>query len=406
MLEYILLTITFSILFTLAYIKLKYPFWNIQPVYHTYNWWRCIYKHHSIVYKYRPVKTKFVDLLNVKTKHYLDTTDEIRESLLNLIQSNHKSTENIVFYINNADLYAYLTGQSEPSIISIYNETMPLLPLNKTKQVIQIGAITSRHLQFHVNETDNTYVKHPIYFIDFMGIDRNKDQIKYSRTLLQTHEYNQRIQNTNVVISLIKRNKDLFTGIVPLVEYDTHVYNLTMFKLPKMYQHYSIMQITHSNMSDYTHFFYNETIMSLHSTLFDIMIFPDIGNIISLLKKQILYIYCLKHADNVLGFYFFKNDKTHFEDFDCKSLRCLNSILNCNNEELFFLGYLHALHQIVNLDKDYKLLIMENIGHNHIIHKYWELRYKSFYSYKSAYYLFNYIYPNTPLLGLRCCIIA
>ena len=35
--SYILLTILFIVLFIIAYIKIKYKFWSIQPVFHVYN---------------------------------------------------------------------------------------------------------------------------------------------------------------------------------------------------------------------------------------------------------------------------------------------------------------------------------------------------------------------------------
>jgi hypothetical protein len=345
------------------------------------------------------MKTKFLDLINISTEKYSDAPLENREKLLYLIQSNHNSAENIVYYINNMDIDAYLTGQDNPSIISIYNECNP--------SISQIGAITSRSLHFYVNDlyNPNTFIHYSIYYIDFFGIDREKDQKQNSRKLLQTHEYNQRIQNPSIEISIIKKDKELFSGIVPLVEYDTYVYKMTNLKLPNIPPDYSIVQITPTNLTDYIDFFYNTDDMSLQTQLFDTMIFPDVGNITALLNQHLLYIYCIKNMGNTIGFYFFKNDKTHYEDLECNSLRVICSIMNCHNSDLFFIGFLYALHQILKLEADYKILVIENIGHNSIIYDYWNNKYTPYFTYKSAYYLFNYIYPASPLLYTRCCII-
>jgi hypothetical protein len=407
MLEYILISITTIIILFFAYIKIKYPFWNIQPVYHTYNWWS---RSPSIVYNNnKPYPTKFLDFININTEQYLNQNDYSREKILNLIQNCYNSNDNIVYYIKLPDIDAFFTGQSEPSIISIYNE----LYFDKIQDTIQpailnpYGIITSRHLKFYIKPSlyDNVFIDYNIFFIDFLGIHREKEQIINRRKLLQTHEYNQRLQNPNVLISLIKKDKELFEGIVPFINYETNVYKLTDFKLPNISLEYSIIELTNKNINDYLDFFYNDNDISHKTILFDTMIFPDIGNILEQLKTRNLYIFCIKNKENVLGFYFFKNDKTYYEDLDCNTIRCISSIMNCKNTDVFFSGFLYSLRKILKREADYKILVFENICHNHIIHNIWQNKYCPIYTYKSAYYLYNYIYPGSPLNHTRCFVL-
>lgn len=407
MLEYILISITAIIILYFAYIKIRYPFWNIQPVYHTYNWWR---RSPTIVYRHRPVQTKFMDLINIYTETYLDKSEDNREKMLNLIQSCYNSSNNSVYYIKSVDINAYFAGQYNPSIISIYNEPQYTKQTDtvQTPILVPYGVITSRALKFYIRESlnENIYIDYNIYFIDFIGVHREKtEQIKIRRKLLQTHEYNQRTKNPTIAISLIKKDKELFDGIVPLVKYDTFVYKLIDFKLPKISLKYSILQLTEQNINDYNDFFYNNQEMSSKTRLFDTMIFPDVGNILLQLKTRNLYIFCIKNKENVLGFYFFKNEKIYDEELDCNTLRCISSIMNCNNTEVFFLGFLYSLRKIIKLEADYKILIIEDLCHNNIIHNLWKMRYSPSYTYQSAYYLYNYIYPGSPLPNDRCFII-
>ena len=171
MIEYILIFITTITILYFAYIKIKYPFWNIQPVYHTYNY---LSRSPSIVYKFRPVKTKFLDLININTQIYLEQSTECRENILKLIQNYYNSTDNIVYYIKQPDIDAYFTGQNEPSFISIlYEPVITIEPTTKTP----LGIITSRSLIFYIRSMsliENTLIEYNIYFIDFLGIQREK----------------------------------------------------------------------------------------------------------------------------------------------------------------------------------------------------------------------------------------
>ena len=54
------------------------------------------------------------------------------------------------------------------------------------------------------------YEKLSIYFIDYLCIHRQEKQKELNRKLLQTHEYNQRLFNPNIKVSLIKKEMDFF----------------------------------------------------------------------------------------------------------------------------------------------------------------------------------------------------
>ena len=85
MIQYIFSSLFFFTLVLLAYIKIKYPFWNIQPVFHSYDYWRFFYSIPYIVYKYRPVKTKYCDFQQIETTNYSDCSLTIKNKLINLI---------------------------------------------------------------------------------------------------------------------------------------------------------------------------------------------------------------------------------------------------------------------------------------------------------------------------------
>ena len=84
MLHFIAFIITFIILFYFAYIKLKYPFWSSQPVYHNYDVLRSMYNNPFIINKHTPMKTKYYDPLQVKTYTYSECENIHKNDILSI----------------------------------------------------------------------------------------------------------------------------------------------------------------------------------------------------------------------------------------------------------------------------------------------------------------------------------
>jgi len=120
MIQYILLSTTIVFFSIFVYIKLRYPFWNNQPVYHSYDIWRHYQNPPYIIYPYRPIKTKYCDFSNIKTTDYLEISQYESENMTNMLQCYYIPTEEIIHNIKSADIHAYLTGQSMPSFVSLY----------------------------------------------------------------------------------------------------------------------------------------------------------------------------------------------------------------------------------------------------------------------------------------------
>ena len=194
--------ILFLVIFILAYIKIRYPFWNLQPVYHSYDFWNLFISKPYIVYKFRPVKNKFCDFINVKTKSYFDLTIKEQELFVNLIQCYHISSDKLLYIMNKENIATYFIGQSETPYISFYNE----ITINKDNN--PIGCISSRSVNIILPE--KTYIS---YFFDYMSINREHTDVKIVRRLIQTHEYNQRILNPKIQVSIFKKEIELYDYI-------------------------------------------------------------------------------------------------------------------------------------------------------------------------------------------------
>jgi hypothetical protein len=109
--------------------------------------------------------------------------------------------------------------------------------------------------------------------------------------------------------------------------------------------------------------------------------------------------------------YFIKDAKMQYEklnqeDIENNTLQCICSITNCESNQIFYLGYLHGLRQIIEKDRKYRMILMEEIGHNCYLVNIWHKNHTPIFINDTAYYLFNMIYPRSPICPERCFILT
>ena len=174
----------------------------------TQNWlrdfWRQIYREPFIIYKYRPIKTKFCNFSDILTIPYSECSRETKEKIIYLLKSNYIQNDRILFTLLINDLDTIFIGHNDTPFISIYNEKV-----YKTEDRMQdtsnqedgknikveenpIGCALSYPTMFYYqsSQKDNIYTQISIYFIDFLYIHREHLPLKKTRELFQTHECN------------------------------------------------------------------------------------------------------------------------------------------------------------------------------------------------------------------------
>lgn len=412
MLQYILATTFFFCLVLFMYIKIKYPFWNSQPVFHTYDYWRYYYRTPFIIYRFRPIKNKFCDFVNVSTKNLVDCTDEDIRELTNLLQCYYVPSDRIIHTLGDQNVRTILTGIGEPSYVSMYYEKILHKP-NASDEIScihkPIGCVTSRAFKMHYRPTlsEPMYSELPIYYVDYLCVQREQDTRKVTRNLYQTHEYNQRLMNPNIAVSLLKKEIDLIDGVVPFIRYMSDTFYLRKNKLPVLPQNFHVLPINAENIDILTDFLDIQTHLRFDSQpcLFDICITQHSGYYLSLINDNQLYIYCLRSEGHIYGLYFFKDTKTQYDDIEGNTLQLIGSVMNSDAEDIFYTGFLHSLDAI-NKKAKYKMLIMEGISSNINISTYWRTNYTPVFTNETAYYLYNFVYPCSPMPCEKCLILT
>lgn len=393
-----LATIILSLLIIYFTIKIKYPFWNLQPVYHTYDFWRKWSSTPFIIQKSYPFQTKFCDFKNIKTREFLDLDGNTLQNLADLLASHYIPSDQVLFTITPKHLYDYFTGQMNTSYVSFYYEKRYVVD-SKRVQVGElpyennmIGAITSRSISIFVlpKTSDSTiYIKYPCYYWDYICVHREHKNANIGRKLIQTHEYNQRVNNRGILISMFKKEGDLSVGIVPLVEYSSFTLPIPLLKLRKIPKHSFLTRINKTSFGDFNDFMLQY--LKSPGKDFPFAAIPDIGALNRLIESDNLYVFMLRKRENVLAVYFFKDAKVQYEEANGCALQCIGSICNMLDRELFYLGFLHSVYKIT-WKTQYKIIIFESIGHN-VYFTADLLRdcVRIIAQQKNAYYLYNFV---------------
>ena len=415
--QYIVVSITIIYVIFYGYIKIKYPFWNNQPVYHTYDVWRGFWSEPFYIYKYRPIKTKFYNSINVTTIPYLDANTEQKGQVLQLLLSNYISNDRILLTMQEKNLDTSYAGHTDTPFFSVYIDKNFKVEenLDLSKNIIVnnsvIGSLLSNPVKIYYQGSpqDKVYTELPLYYMDYLCVHRELDHNKKSkviRELFQTHEYNQRLYNQSVLGSLFKREIDLLEGVVPLVQYTTYIYYLHNVIFPPLPAHFEIVQITGETMDLLTDFLFVQTHLDLeksnHLTLLSV---TSLGNYIETIKQNTTYIFCLKKGSFVYGMYFFKDAKMQYEDLEGNTLHFYGSVCNTDTAKLFYWGFLHSICLILKKQKEYKMLLFENLGDNTVLHRMWRQKNSPTLENKTAYYTFNWIWPGSPLQPERCLFL-
>jgi hypothetical protein len=117
---YIILTFILIILISVSYIKIKFPFWNIQPVFHYYNilYW---FKPPGIIYPQLPCANKYVNLININTRNIDNINNSELQKISNFIKNYYLKNKNIHYSPESKHIFEYLKSNNHPSYVSVYN---------------------------------------------------------------------------------------------------------------------------------------------------------------------------------------------------------------------------------------------------------------------------------------------
>ena len=398
MILYVLGFIILLVILFFTYIKFKYKFWSLQPVFHFYDvyYW---FVNVGIIRHELPEKTRYTNLKQIITNIFEEVSELTLKEIVVLIQLNYLQNKENTFSPNNDNITPYFIGHNTKTFCSIFKEPQ-LLTDNKSGKIIEenniIGVITSRPLHVKINSERKDAI-FDAYYVDYLCVNKNWRRKNIAPQLIQTHEYNQSHKNPNICVSLFKREEEL-TGIIPLTVYKTYCFNMRNWGIPNILDAKITLLTGDKQNMYYLYNFINET-----TNKWDISIYPEISNLMELVSTKNLFVKMLVIDGNIEAAYIFRKTCTFIE----KNKEIISCIASINGNTLsvneFIQGFKMALWSIVKQYQNFNYLTVEDISDNvYIINNLTIKTHPTIVS-PTAYFFYNFVY--SPFKSERCLIL-
>jgi len=387
-LSYILFFTTLTIFIIYIYIRLKYGFWAVQPVFHVYNL-LYMFNPPGVINAFLPEKNKYTNFKNIETIIFQELSQLKQTRLVNFIRSNYLQNKDNVFSPQSENILPYFTGHNTKAFISFYNEENLMMDLKKGTMIEDtkiVGVMTTRpvHIAIH-NDSNTKDSKFDAYYVDYLCVDKMYRKKGIAPQIIQTHEYNQRHLNKNIVVSLFKREDEL-TGIVPLCVYSTYGFSVNKWTKPsELHASYKVLEVNPQNF----HFLFD--FIKNNGNKFDIVINTEVTNIIELIKTKNIFIYTIILDDKIICAYFFRKTCTSIEK-NMEVLSCFASIKDCD-DDVFIQGFKISFWKIAS-ENYFGFAAIEEISHNSVIIENLKIKTHPLIVSPTAYFFYNFAYPT------------
>jgi hypothetical protein len=373
---YIILAIIAIYTLLRLFIKIKFNFWSLQPVFHIYDLLYWI-KPPGVILQQLPSLNRYVNFNDITTCD-IDSLDEKDiDGVYDFINSYYLRTPDTEYTPKKENIMEYFKGGKHKSYISRYINNTSVYIDNKTNYK---SIITARPLSICLKGN----IVFTTYYVDNLCVHPGARKKGIAQETIQTQCYNLRHLNREINTCLFKREGSM-TAIVPLTTYETYGFDVYNFglkvkdgeKLP-----YKINEITEKTMYIFSHF------IKTSLKKFVCVIAPEIPTIINLIKTKNIFIYGVIQNNTMISAYIFKNSSVTYDKTNI-AIECIASISNTNNA-IFVCGFDIAIGKCI-LETNATRLLIENTSHNnHIIEHLKATNTKIFTKSPTAFFLYNY----------------
>jgi hypothetical protein len=402
--EFLFYGILLIIVVRYFYICIKYPFWAHMPVYHTYDYHN-FFTRNSREMQLFPYKNKFSNAIQIKTISFYELNDTYIKYFAELLQCFYIPADDFLYTLVEKDVKARFSGHFDTPFISFYNEknyvstgksSEKQFDILNTNVEIQLfpepkGCIASYPVRTFYHPVNEYKCAN---YLTYIACDRAYKSQNISRNLISTHDYNVRRHNPDIRIGLLKKDVSVCEGVVPLIAFSTGLFKISISKTKQRIR--NIVQVYKQNwdiMFDTLHGLFKPNV------LYDFVVAIDIGAIKSRIDAEILFVYAFCEKGNVLAMYFIEDAHMLYEkgvigEHTNKGLRLVASINNGLTTEIFFQGFMECIRKIQKQNLDYKMLLIDDIGHNEqLMH----LMNGTIEKTIGAYYFINWMFPHKVL---------
>ena len=163
-------------MFIRLYIKIKYKFWSIQPVFHYYNLLYWI-KPVGLIKKDLPSINKYCNFLNITTTEFAERKDNELNNIIKLIQTYYYRNINNNYIPPLSSFTSHFIGNNGKTFISTYysfqSKNIPEL----------IATLSSKPLNVILFND----LKFSIYYVDNLCVHKQYRNKEIAPQIIQTH---------------------------------------------------------------------------------------------------------------------------------------------------------------------------------------------------------------------------
>ena len=388
------------------YIRIKFKFWALQPVFHFYDLYYWIVDV-GVIQQELPSKNRYTNFKNIKTISYDILSEQNIKDFTLLVQLNYLRNNENKFMPQKENIVPYFKGHNHKSFWSFYLEPELLLD-TKTNETINheklIAVITGRPLHVQIFSKNCIKGELDVYYIDYLCVDKTMRKKNIAPQLIQTHEYNQSHLNKNICVSLFKREEDL-TGIIPLTIYKTYCFNMRNWLKPEALN--ANIKLLHGDNQN-LYYLYNFINELTKEGKWDVTVYPQMSNLIELIISKNLFIVMLVIDGEICAAYIFKKSCTFIEK-DKEIITCIASFYRTNANDLtkeqFIKGFKVALWSIIEKpeNKNFRYLVVEDTSENNCIIKNISKKTHPMVVSPTAYFFYNF--AHNPFKSERVLMI-
>tara|TARA_B100001769_G_scaffold275316_1_gene277156 strand:- start:1024 stop:2190 length:1167 start_codon:yes stop_codon:yes gene_type:complete len=384
---YIILIFICLVLFCKLYIKICYPFWCNQPVYHIYDLFGR-FKLNTIISNDLPNINKYVNIIDIKTYKYNELDDTQLNEICDFIRNNYSRKSQIVEYIpKNHNILEYLKASNHPSFINVYIEP------NITKKIKNnyYSVMSARPLNVTINN------KHlfSTYYVDNLCVIEAMRKKNIANKSIQTFHYNGSRIYSKIKTVLFKRENKL-TAIVPLTIFNIKAFDISQISFIKFpHEMYKVIEISSENINIFVEF--------VNSKKSDLLctILPDLSNLLSNIKVNNISLYGILLNKQLVCIYVFRDSATYYNKIN--SIELLASLENCDTN-IFVAGFTQALSLVCKKMEAGKVIMDESSANIIICNYLSKIKKTPFLITNGAYYFYNYRTSTIP--PSKCFILA
>jgi hypothetical protein len=352
-------------------------FWHTQPVFHIHNlsYW---FNPPGTINTAPPPLNKFV---NLKNNTMINVSDISQNSMTicQFIGDYYVTHESATYKPSESDIMAYLQCSNQPAFFNIYKED----PLPFMGEPDMIGVISARLLNVTLKKKKKALV-FPVYYIDNLCVNPGYRKKGIAPEMIQTLYYRISRANPKVNAYLFKREGQL-NAIVPLVAYDTHVFDLSNFQTNTLLTAaMPVIEIGPNQLNIFIAFIKEQT------PHFDCVVLPDVSSALNLLKLGKIKIYGILFQGELIAVYIFRLLELYYGAK--KAVECITILASDPTADILAAGF-HMSWLKIKTVTNAAIVFIEGTAHSSAVIKALKANPTAICNFKSptAFFLYNYV---------------